>query len=55
MSEMSEGKRWEVFVKEFGCLVCGHKDVPHVQGGLCANCHERVSLRLQSAVARRES
>jgi len=53
--DKSEEEKWEAFVRQFGCLVCGRKDVAHVQGGLCANCHERVSLQLQSALARRES
>lgn len=49
-----EQRKWTYFFEDWGCLVCGTRDKPHVSNGMCSSCLNRTVSRLKSIIRQRE-
>jgi hypothetical protein len=47
METVTQQRKWHNYFEEWGCLVCGKKDLPHRTLGMCAACYHRTLSRLQ--------
>jgi hypothetical protein len=47
METVTQQRKWHNYFEEWGCLICGKKDLPHRTLGMCTACYHRTLRRLQ--------
>jgi hypothetical protein len=52
LETIPQQRKWHYYFEEWGCLICGRKDLKHQSLGMCVNCHHRTGTRLQSILRR---
>jgi hypothetical protein len=47
-----EQRKWTYYFEEWGCLVCGGKDLDHFSLGMCRPCFNRTKYRMIATLRR---
>ena len=50
-----EQRKWAFYFEDWGCMVCGRKDIGHLGLGMCDTCHNRVRQRLRATLRRAQA
>jgi hypothetical protein len=52
MQTIPEQRKWALYFKKWGCLVCRSQQAPHSSCGMCGDCHARTVGRLRGITER---
>jgi hypothetical protein len=45
-----EARKFSFYIQDWGCLICGRKDVGHAGLAMCPECHRRVASRMMITI-----